>query len=277
MPELPEVECLTRAVRRVVKNGTFVKAKFYREDLRGPIPIELFNKLLSKQPILAVERRSKYLMIKTKLGYGLVHLGMTGNLICQRYAKPQIDHTHAVFTIVTDEGEKVWLHYVDPRRFGRIDCIEGHEFASHKFFKDLGPEPLKTSNLGEYLFDKGKERKKPIKTFIMDNSIVVGVGNIYAAEALFKIGLNPTTPSCEVSKNTYLNLGKEIQITLKKAIKAGGTTFRDFKNVDGKPGYFAISLAVYNREGQPCTICKTEIECVKQSGRSTFYCPKCQK
>ena len=277
MPELPEVECLSKAIRKVVKGGAITKTKFYRKDLRDPIPITLFNKVVKNQKILDVIRRSKYMLLKTPLGYGVIHLGMTGNFICSDKEKPFVSHTHAVFTIVDKDGKTQWLHYIDPRRFGRIDCIEGHDYNDNKFFKNLGPEPLLETDLGGYLFAKSRKRSKPIKNFIMDANIVVGVGNIYAAESLFKTKIHPETPASLISRKKFETLAAEIQATLKLAIKAGGTTFRDFKNADGNPGYFAISLAVYNQTGKPCVVCKTPIEVLKQSGRSSFYCPMCQK
>ncbi len=277
MPELPEVECLTRAVRHIVKGCVLEHVKFYRKDLRSPIPIKEIKQIMLHEPILLVKRRSKYMLLKTSKGYGIIHLGMTGNIICADQAKPLAKHTHAVFTFRDQKQELVWLHYIDPRRFGRIDCLLGHDLKSHKYFSDLGPEPLVIKDLTKHLFQKSRNKKKPIKNFIMDASVVVGVGNIYASESLFKAKIHPEAIAGTISERKYQKLADEIQSTLKSAVKAGGTTLRDFKNADGNPGYFAISLAVYNRAGSPCLKCKTTIESVRQSGRTSFYCPSCQK
>jgi formamidopyrimidine-DNA glycosylase len=277
MPELPEVECLSRAVGKVVEGGLFEKARFLRKDLRDPIPISDFKRILVGQRIESVERRSKYMLIRTESGFGIIHLGMTGNIICQDSPKPAAPHTHAIFQIRTKSDQLQWLHYIDPRRFGRISAMKGHDLEGHDFFKSLGPEPLEARNLGTYLFQQSRRKKKPIKNFIMDGGVLVGVGNIYAAESLFKARIHPEREAQEVSLPSYNLLAKQIKATLRRAIKAGGTTFRDFKNVDGNPGYFRISLAVYDRTGKPCVECRSPIVSIKQSGRSTWFCEKCQK
>jgi formamidopyrimidine-DNA glycosylase len=276
MPELPEVECLTRAVRRVLKGGRLVGAEFFRSDLRDPIPIDQFRALLVGQPVEDVFRRSKYMVVRTPRGLGVFHLGMTGNIIQRPIAKPGVAHTHAVFAIEDKSGQTSYLHFIDPRRFGRIDCIEGTVIDEHPWFAELGPEPLAAKALGAHLFEESRGRKQPVKAFLMDARVVVGVGNIYASESLFRAGIHPLRKAGSVSSQRYARLGEAVRETLKAAIKAGGTTFRDFKNSDGNPGYFALKLAVYDREGEACPRCGAAIEQVRLAGRSTFFCGTCQ-
>ena len=276
MPELPEVECLTRAVRRVLKGGRMVDATFFRKDLRDPIPIKAFRNLLVGEQVCDVFRRSKYMLFETRKGFAIFHLGMTGNMILKTGGDPEVPHTHAVFQIEQKSGKVGYLHFIDPRRFGRIACIEGGAYEQHAFFEHLGPEPLETADLGHHLFVESRRKKLPIKSFIMDARRVVGVGNIYASESLFRAGINPKRQAGTVTLPRYTALALAIQETLKASIKAGGTTFRDFKNSDGNPGYFAVSLAVYGRTGEPCETCSLPIRQVKQSGRSTFFCAACQ-
>lgn len=276
MPELPEVECLTRAVRSVLEGGVIQHAKFLRPTLRDPIPVEAFNELVVGQKIEQVFRRSKYLLLSTKRGVGVFHLGMTGALLLKPTKMPDQAHTHAVFQFNGKEGKGGFLHFVDPRRFGRIGCVEGPDFEAHAFFSDLGVEPLVVPDLGQYLFDKSRGKKQPIKSFIMDGQIVVGVGNIYASESLHRCGVHPKREAGAVSRARYARLGDSIKQTLERAIKAGGTTFRDFKNSDGNPGYFAVELKVYDRAGEPCESCGKLVKTIRQSGRSTFYCAFCQ-
>jgi formamidopyrimidine-DNA glycosylase len=279
MPELPEVECLTRAVRKVVKGGRLVRADFLRKDLRDPIPIREFKAIMEGAVVEDVVRRSKYLLMQTKRGYGVFHLGMTGNMLWRQSPKPEIPHTHAVFTIEDKKGRAGYLHFVDPRRFGRIDCVECSDrdtLYAHEYFADLGPEPLTHADLGAYLFEKSRGKSQPIKSFLMDARIVVGVGNIYASESLFRAGINPKRKAGAVTRERFAKLAKCVVQTLEESIEAGGTTFRDFKNSDGNPGYFRVQLHVYDRSGEPCGKCGTLIKDLRQSGRTTFFCPVCQ-
>jgi len=256
-----------------------VLADFLRKDLRDPIPIKEFKRLMEGAVVEDVLRRSKYLLMKTPKAYGVFHLGMTGNMLWLKSRTPEIPHTHAVFTIEDKHGKPGYLHFIDARRFGRIDvvhCSDADTLAAHPHFADLGPEPLTHKDLGKYLFERSRKKKQPIKSFLMDARVVVGVGNIYASEALFRAGINPKRKAGTVTQERYALLGKAVVQTLNKAIDAGGTTFRDFKNSDGNPGYFKIQLAVYDRKGEPCEKCGTLIKDLRQSGRSTFFCPLCQ-
>ncbi|MBM4253292.1 MAG: bifunctional DNA-formamidopyrimidine glycosylase/DNA-(apurinic or apyrimidinic site) lyase [Deltaproteobacteria bacterium] len=277
MPELPEVESLTRAIRVVLEGSRLESAQFLRPDLRTPIPIEVFRSLLEGEVIEAVTRRSKYMLIKSRNGYGVFHLGMTGKILEQDSPVPRLPHTHAVFAVRKPRGKVTYLHFVDPRRFGRIEAMPLDQLSKHELFVNLGPEPLECEDLGDHLYRLSRGRKAPIKNFIMDAHTVVGVGNIYASEALFRAGINPRRKAGLVSYEKYKILSLSIKETLSDAIAAGGTTFRDFKTPDGNPGYFVVALNVYDRVGQACKKCASTIRQIKQGGRSTFFCPVCQK
>ncbi|MBQ48543.1 MAG: DNA-formamidopyrimidine glycosylase [Zetaproteobacteria bacterium] len=277
MPELPEVECLSRAISKVALGKSISEITFHRTTLREPIPTKSLEDILINETIEQITRRSKYMLVKTKKGWGIFHLGMSGNILCYDDPQPQLPHTHVVMR-VNDPASSctTWLHYVDPRRFGLINACTHQELPNHRFFVHLGPEPLETRNLGGYLFDKSRQKSTNIKSFLMNSKIVVGVGNIYANESLYYAGLNPMTAAGSISLEQFRNLSKAIKSTLRKAIKAGGTSFRDFKNPDGNPGYFRISLQVYGRKGENCSKCSTPIEEIKISNRATYFCPNCQ-
>ena len=276
MPELPEVETVVRSLKQTCLNGVITKAQFFRKDLRDKIPVSTFKKVVVDQQIISIWRRSKYILIETKKGGVLFHLGMTGQILCLTTPKTVHPHTHLVFELTRD-SETSYFHYVDPRRFGRISAIIGDGVDKHPFLSGLGREPLLGSGLGLYLWDKGKNSKKSIKALLMDNKVVVGIGNIYACESLFKAGVSPLRKSHEVTKQEYLRIAKKAKETLRLAIKSGGTTIRDFKNMKGKSGYFAVSLLVYGKEDQLCTQCGDKIINIRQHGRTTWYCKVCQK
>lgn len=276
MPELPEVECLTRAVQGVLEGRAIQEAVFHRGDLRWPIPIEHFQRLLVKTPILSVRRRSKYMLIETKRGYGIFHLGMSGNMLLSDSAESQWKHTHASFRI-EDEGRVRFLHFVDPRRFGCILCCSKDEFATHPLLVDLGPEPLDSDNLAEHLWQKSRGKTVAVKNFLMDAHVVVGVGNIYANESLFRAGIRPTRQAAKVKRDEWDHLAVAIREVLKEAIRAGGTSFRDYRHADGEPGYFELALRVYGREKEDCVTCEAAIKHKRISGRATYYCPQCQR
>ncbi len=276
VPELPEVESLCRAVAPMIEASRLSQVDFFRSDLRFPIPVTSFKSQLTGQRIKRVWRRSKYMIWDTSKGQALIHLGMTGNILCLPEAKPQRPHTHAIFQFDLPK-ERVFLHYVDPRRFGWISYFPTGELAQWKGFAGLGPEPLDHPNLAEYLWQRSRKKTVPVKNLVMDARILVGVGNIYASESLFQAGIRPSRPSGRVSRREYALLSKSIQHTLQRAIAAGGTSFRDFRNANGQAGYFAISLSVYGREGEKCPKCGSPIRCSRLAGRSTFYCSRCQK
>lgn len=277
MPELPEVECLTRSVRHVLEGQILDEATFYRRDLRGEIPVEEFQKDLVGKRVKKVFRRSKYMLIETEEAFGIIHLGMSGQLILQNGPQPSFKHTHAVFRVRRDDqGEPLYLHYIDPRRFGWISCCKRAELAHHPFFRDLGPEPLLHEDLVSYLWQKSRNKSVSIKSFLMDAKILVGVGNIYANEALFRAGIRPGRPASRVRRREFELLVPAIRATLNEAIEAGGTTFRDHRQADGQPGYFAVSLKVYGRGGEACLQCASTIQQSRITGRATYYCRRCQ-
>ena len=278
MPELPEVECLTRAIRGLILGTKLVEAKFWRSKIRHPIPVQLFQKLFVGQKIESVKRRSKYILWETKLGWGLVHLGMTGNLLRRDTDVPSVPHTHATFTFeMPGKSLLHHLHYVDPRRFGQIDCFFHGQDKDHPLLQHLGPEPLDLPDLDRYLWKCSRRRRCSIKSFLMNSRVVVGIGNIYANESLYHSRIRPDMPAEELTQERSKVLAISIKKVLQKAIKSGGTSFRDFKNTQGTPGYFALKLAVYQRSGKPCMNCRLPIETVRIGGRSTFFCPHCQK
>lgn len=278
MPELPEVETTKAGIAPYIQNQKIRKLDVRQAKLRWPIPDELAS-LVKNQAVLDVRRRAKYLLIdigseKTgKLkGTIIIHLGMSGSLRVIEGKLPAAEK-HEHFDICISNG--VTLRYTDPRRFGA--CVWQAAGADSNLLDHLGPEPLSQEFDDDYLFNRSRKRTSAIKTFIMDQKIVVGVGNIYASESLFLSGINPKKAAGKVSKQKYAALTLSIKQVLNKAIADGGTTLKDFVGSDGKPGYFAQQLRVYGRAGEPCINCKTPIKQITQGQRSTFYCPKCQK
>lgn len=279
MPELPEVECLTLAVKSVLEGNTISDAFFHRKDLRWPIPIQEFRKFLVGAPITKVRRRSKYMLVETAKGCGIFHLGMTGNILLSDEKESAWKHTHASFRVQTEKvGSEQYLHFVDPRRFGCILACSQAELVDHELLRKLGPEPLDIAaeELAEHLFAKSRGKTVAVKNYLMDAHIVVGVGNIYANESLFRAGVRPTRQSQKVKRAEWTKIADEIQKVLREAIQAGGTSFRDYKHADGEPGYFELALRVYGREGEECKSCGSIVKHKKLGGRATFYCPHCQ-
>jgi formamidopyrimidine-DNA glycosylase len=270
MPELPEVETTLRGVAPYLV-GHVVREVIVRDKrLRWPVPDSIHE--LEGQRIISGSRRAKYLLFTCARGTLLLHLGMSGSLRVTNPATPWRKHDHLALT--TDRGEQIRLH--DPRRFGAALFFEGDPQA-HPLLCDLGPEPLSESFTAEYLHTLCQQRTAPIKAVIMDSHAVVGVGNIYACEALFMAGIHPGKAACRVSKPRLAKLAQAIREVLAASIEMGGTTLRDFLNEKGEPGYFKQTLRVYDREDQLCLTCKTKVKRMVMSNRSTFYCPKCQK
>jgi len=270
VPELPEVETARRGIEpHLLKHK--VSAVVVRDmRLRWPVPRALIKELTG-QRIAAVTRRGKYLLLHTPAGTALLHLGMSGSLRLLPADTPAEKHDH--LDIVLDSGRALRLR--DPRRFGTLLWTTGDP-THHKLLRTLGPEPLGEDFDGDYLFAKARGRKVAIKNFIMNSHILVGVGNIYASEALFLARIHPQRAAGRVSRERYLALAKSIQKVLNAAIKAGGTTLRDFSRADGEPGYFRQHLRVYGRKGKPCKHCGTAIATRLTGQRSTYYCPYCQ-
>ncbi len=270
MPELPEVETTRRGVAPHIE-GKVVQAVDIRESrLRWPIPADLPHCLVG-QRIERVERRAKYLLMHTARGVLLVHLGMSGSLrVLAVPAPPPKTHDHV--DIVFGDG---LLRYNDPRRFGCVLWLAPEE--KHPLLQHLGPEPLSGAFDGERLYRRSRRRRGPVKNFIMDGRVVVGVGNIYANEALFLAGIRPDRSAGRISLARYQRLADCIKQVLTSAINQGGTTLRDFIGSDGKPGYFVQQLNVYGRAGQPCKKCDTPLKEQRLGQRTTVYCVTCQR
>lgn len=277
MPELPEVENIARAFDSGISGATCKSIRFFRPDIRRPIPQALVRQVLGGQKIKTTWRRGKYLLIQTARGHGIIHLGMSGKLLLLPEKTPQHRHTHAVFSLEFDRDNAAeYIHYIDPRRFGSISAVLGAA-ESHPLIAKLGVEPLATPELGLELHDFGHKSRRSIKSLIMDASIIVGVGNIYALEALFLAKIHPEAVCSSLAKHQYKKLGEAIVEVLEKAIKAGGTSFRDYRQLDGQKGNFALHLNVYGRTGKDCRTCQSIVTLIKQGGRSTWYCPRCQQ
>ena len=275
MPELPEVET-TRAGLAPHLEGRRVRAVVLRRpDLRWPIPPEVAERLPG-QRIAAVRRRAKYLLLDTDAGSALLHLGMSGSLRVLPAATPVREHDHVDFALQGASGTpgRV-LRFNDPRRFGCLLWQPPGE--THALLRELGPEPLSEAFDGDYLFARSRGRSAPVKTFLMDQKVVVGVGNIYAAEALFAAGISPLRAAGKVSRERYAALAGEVKRILAHAIARGGTTLRDFLAPDGAPGYFEQELAAYGRGGEPCPRCGRPLKQAMVGQRASVWCARCQR
>lgn len=275
MPELPEVEITRRGIQAALIGHTVTKVIVRESRLRWPVPPQL-DRELRGQTFTAIKRRGKYLLLETAAGHLIIHLGMSGSLRTIDATTPPRRHDHV--DIVVDTGLCLRLH--DPRRFGAV-LWSRDDPLQHPLLVKLGPEPI-SNDLdqqifsGDYLYEKSRGRRRAVREFIMDSHIVVGVGNIYANEALFLAGIDPRRGAGRIGLPRYRNLVAAIGDTLARAIAAGGTTLRDFSNADGNPGYFQQTLNVYGREGKKCRKCDHNIRRSVQGGRSLFYCQHCQ-
>ncbi len=270
MPELPEVETTLRGVSPYLKDRVIREVIVRHQQLRWPIPDSIHE--LEGQRITASERRGKYMLFHSAAGSLLLHLGMSGSLRVASPDTPWRKHDH--FALTTDRDQQIRLH--DPRRFGAALWVTGNPHL-HPLLAGLGPEPLSEAFSLSYLRIECAGRAAPIKAAIMDSRMVVGVGNIYACEALFMAGISPCKAAGKISGPRLAKLVAAIKEVLLASIELGGTTLRDFLRENGEPGYFAQTLRVYDCEGEPCTVCKTPIKRIVMTGRSTFYCPRCQK
>jgi formamidopyrimidine-DNA glycosylase len=271
MPELPEVETTRRGLEPHVVGQRIREVVVRNPNLRWPVPADLAARLKGEE-VRAVRRRGKYLLFDCREGHLLVHLGMSGRLTIVPSTLPALKHDHVD---VQFEGSKS-LRLTDPRRFGAFLWVAG-EAERHALLEHLGLEPLERTFTGRALHELAKGRKVAVKHFVMNGRIVTGVGNIYASEALFRAGVHPLRMAGRISRERWDRIADAIRVTLRRAVKMGGTTLRDFASADGEPGYFLAECAVYGREGKPCTRCKTPIRAIRQGQRSTFYCPKCQR
>lgn len=271
MPELPEVETTRRGVAPHVVGRTIARLDVYDPRLRWPVPADL-GKRVKGQRIDGLDRRSKYLLFRIGTNTLLVHLGMTGSLRVHRKPPPRKLHDHV--DLVLDDGTV--LRYHDPRRFGAMLWLPApaHE---HPLLARLGPEPFDAAFDAAYLWRALRSRTAAIKLALMDNSVVVGVGNIYANEALFRAGIRPTLAARKVSRPRIARLVADVREVLAEAIAKGGSTLRDYVDADGEAGYFQLAYFVYGREGEPCRKCRTPVRMKRLGARASFYCPNCQK
>lgn len=275
MPELPEVETSRRGIRPHIIHKTVHSVVVRESKLRWPVPDSLEFQLVGRE-LLAVNRRAKYLLLEFEHGTLLIHLGMSGSLRVLKDDVPAVKHDHVDIVFEGKKGKKrVTLRYNDPRKFGAVLWLESVEESD--YLKHLGPEPLSNKFTGYYLHKQSKKRTVPVKQLIMDNKVVVGVGNIYANEALFMAGIRPSLSANAIGYTRYQRLVLCIKKVLSKAIQEGGTTLKDFVGGDGKPGYFQQELQVYGRAGKSCYVCGDVLEEIRMQGRSSVYCPKCQK
>jgi formamidopyrimidine-DNA glycosylase len=273
MPELPEVETVKNGIKSKLENLRLRAIDINIEKLRVPVPKkELLNLINFK--ITKIHRRAKYLILDLDCNDSIIfHLGMSGKLILTRNNYQIKKHDHLVFYF----EDHYILVFHDPRRFGLVEVELTDSLANSRLLSNLGPEPFDRNFNASYLMNKFKNKKIPIKLAIMDNNVVVGIGNIYAAESLFLAKIHPLQPSNSISLNLLRKLINSCQIILQKAIISGGSTLKDYVDSDGKAGYFQHDFKVYGKENKNCFTCSTSIMNIKLGGRSTYYCPSCQK
>lgn len=271
MPELPEVETTLRGIAPHLARQQVVDVVIRHPMLRWPIPPDL-KKLLHHQVVRGLQRRAKYLLVAFDHGTLILHLGMSGSLRILPHGTATGKHDH--FDLVLNNGQLLRLR--DPRRFGAVLWHEG-DVAQHPLLATLGPEPLGPEFNGESLHHATRSRSAAIKLVIMDSHLVVGVGNIYANEALFRAGIRPQTSANKLSLPRCNKLVQNVKEVLLEAIRQGGSTLRDFVHSDGSSGYFQQNYFVYGRAGESCRVCGTAIKLLRQGQRSTFYCPVCQR
>ena len=270
MPELPEVETSRRGIAPWLEQQTVANVTVRDRRLRWPVPDDLEDRL-EGQIIRGLRRRAKYILFDTDAGSAILHLGMSGSVRIIDADEPAGKHDHVDIRLASGKA----LRFRDPRRFGSLHWSE--EPLKHPLLRDLGPEPLSDAFDGDYIWQQSRGRKLAVKPFIMNANVVVGVGNIYASEALFGAGIHPKRAAGRVSKERYRLLADAIKSVLARAIDAGGTTLRDFVGGDGADGYFKQELDVYGRDGEPCHRCDRPIRAIVLGQRSTFYCKDCQR
>jgi formamidopyrimidine-DNA glycosylase len=271
LPELPEVETTRRGLAPYVRRRRITSLAVYEPRLRWRVARDLPRRVAG-QRIVRVGRRAKYLLLGLESGTLLLHLGMSGNLRAVPAATPRRTHDH--FDLVLDSG--LALRFNDPRRFGSLLYTSG-EPHGHPLLAHLGPEPFSAAFDADYLYRITRGRRVAIKQLLMNSRLVVGVGNIYASEALFRARLRPGRAARTLSRADAARLVRAVRTVLRQAIDKGGTTLRDYLGADGAPGYFRQRLYVYERRGKPCRRCGSPVRAVIQGQRSTYYCPSCQK
>ena len=274
MPELPEVEVSRIGLLPHLSGQRIVEAVFRAPRLRHDLPPALAGRLAGLR-VDAIQRRGKYLLFDCESGRGggwlLLHLGMSGSLRLVAPGTPLQKHDHVDLIFA-----KTILRFRDPRRFGTLLWQEGADIDRHPLLAVLGVEPLSAEFDGDWLYERTRGRRAPIKPLLMDSHLVVGIGNIYAAESLFRAGISPLRAAGNISRQRYRRLVPAIRDTLENSIAAGGSSVRDYVHSDGGAGCFQLSCAVYDREGEPCPNCGRPVLAIRQAGRSTFYCAGCQ-
>lgn len=270
MPELPEVEITRKGIAPYITDQMVQGVIVRNPHLRWRVPSRL-QRNLAGQSIDSVTRRAKYLLLNTKEGSVIIHLGMSGSLRVLKITTPPRQHDH----IDINFDNNICLRLHDPRRFGCV--LWSRRPLQHRLLKNLGPEPLLEEFNGQYLFNRSRQRPGAVKNLLMNANIVSGIGNIYATEALYAAGIHPQRAANRLSIKRYNLLAEKIKQTLQNAIRAGGTTLRDFHSAEGQPGYFRHSLMVYGKEGEPCPRCNRPIRRRVIQGRSSFYCSVCQR
>jgi len=280
MPELPEVEVTAQALRPALVGGQVMAWTCSGKRLRHPLPRRALADLVG-QPLVAVGRRAKYVLFEFPKGWLAVHLGMSGSLQCVPCAQPPQMHDHLRMTFrCADQVRDMVFH--DPRRFGSIQWVGRSSLGSGDIASALGTsaqgiEPLDSEFTGAYLFERSRQRQTSVKSWLMSGETVVGVGNIYASEALFRSGIHPALAAGRLSRPRALHLAETLVEVLKEAIGAGGSTLRDYRHADGSIGGYQSVHLVYGREGQPCSACGSPIRRLIQAQRSTFFCAGCQR
>jgi formamidopyrimidine-DNA glycosylase len=283
MPELPEVETVRRGLQPSMEGAVIVTAQVNRPDLRWPFPERMAERLTGAR-VNQLRRRSKYILADLDTGETLlIHLGMSGRMTVSGdplgqfvHQHPQAEkHDHVVFDM--DNGARVTFN--DPRRFGAMDLLETGTAEQHKLLSVLGPEPLGNDFHEAHLIEAFRNKNSPVKTALLDQGIIAGLGNIYVCEALFRAGISPRRKAKQISAKRIATLVPIIRQVLQDAIAAGGSSLKDFRQADGELGYFQHSFDVYGREGEPCRGegCKAQIQRITQSGRSSFFCAQCQR
>lgn len=278
MPELPEVEVLRRSLERLLPGRRIEQVDVRSPGLREPFDAAALSSLAG-QRIAGLRRRAKYLFVDFEAGQeggGLtlvVHLGMSGRFTLAPAEEPTAKHEHLAFLL--DSGQR--LRLVDPRRFGLAFAAPTATLDADPHLASLGIEPADAGFHGGFFQQRAGRRKGPVKTFLMNGQIVVGVGNIYACESLWRARIHPARPVATLKKRAWQTLADSVRAVLDQAIAEGGTTLNDFADGEGNAGYFQVSLAVYDREGEPCPRCAKPIERLVQANRSTFFCPRCQR
>lgn len=271
MPELPEVQTTVAGLQYHATSATITEAVFHRDTIRYPLESAWLTKIRGRR-IVDIRRRAKLIIMTLDEGYLLWHLGMTGSLRISQDGEEKRKHDHVELRLT--DGRSVRFH--DPRRFGYLKWL-ANESELLSSFSHYGVEPLDAGFNSDFLYQRSRGKQQAVKNFIMNQTVVVGVGNIYACEALFMAGILPQTACGKISKARYQRLVEAIQKVLKQAINQGGTTLKDFINADAKPGYFQQSLLVYGCKGQACKHCGTAIASLTIGGRNSFYCPNCQR